>query len=527
MISAAAMKLPGISGLLKKPQQVKAVSESVSESVKNLYYGKNPLGSGDLTRSERMTGEETALKIRMSDPESLYLRGFVGEIYTGDSWDTLSTGTYYGSENLMYWLKELGFNTLGQLGQASELTDGNVKENHIQVDVENADRRYAYIPYEISELSVDKSRNWGGSFVTSRKFGRLSSYDYTAGENAVKDWTKTAAVMFTNAADKGRGDEITSYLTFESYYNELVYKNDTYLSESDKELISEYLGPSGDQSKGHIEYKEAINRIKTYLDESFIYTEYPGPLNSSGGALESFLSSGKGSDVQYATAAVMMFRYYGIPARYVEGYLVTPEDVKGITSEDTIEIPQSRAHAWAEIYVDGIGFVPVEVCPEYEGVMEEADMTVGISNNTLIRPFEDTSDNSQDSQNELRDGGDDDRQPTDIYLILAVILITAVIVFILILILRTFFGKLKKALKKRRLIIKAAPKSAVSAIYGYMEQEGYPVNEAIRDLGNRAAYSREEIQEEERKWMLEEYKRLKKERTKWDICKRNSEQLPG
>lgn len=60
-----------------------------------------------------------------------------------------------------------------------------------------------------------------------------------------------------------------------------------------------------------------------------------------------------------------------------------------------------------------------------------------------------------------------------------------------------------------------------------MEQEGYPVSEAIRDLGNRAAYSRAEIQEEEHKWMLEEYKRLKKERTKWDMCKRNSGQLPG
>lgn len=28
----------------------------------------------------------------------------------------------------------------------------------------------------------------------------------------------------------------------------------------------------------------------------------------------------KGYSVHYATAAAMMFRYYGIPARYVEGF---------------------------------------------------------------------------------------------------------------------------------------------------------------------------------------------------------------
>ena len=30
----------------------------------------------------------------------------------------------------------------------------------------------------------------------------------------------------------------------------------------------------------------------------------------------------------------MMFRYYGIPARYVEGYLITPEDAQSMTAEN-------------------------------------------------------------------------------------------------------------------------------------------------------------------------------------------------
>ena len=53
--------------------------------------------------------------------------------------------------------------------------------------------------------------------------------------------------------------------------------------------------------------------------------------------------------------------YYGIPARYVEGYLITPQDVEGKQAGDTIEIPGTNGHAWTEIYVDGLGWIPLEM----------------------------------------------------------------------------------------------------------------------------------------------------------------------
>ena len=48
----------------------------------------------------------------------------------------------------------------------------------------------------------------------------------------------------------------------------------------------------------------------------------------------------------------MMLRYYGIPARYVEGYLVTPDMVSGKTGETTLTLTADDAHAWAEYYED-------------------------------------------------------------------------------------------------------------------------------------------------------------------------------
>ena len=103
--------------------------------------------------------------------------------------------------------------------------------------------------------------------------------------------------------------------------------------------------------------------------------------------MNSFFSEGKGYDVHYATAATLMFRYYGIPARYVEGYLVTSDDVKGAEKGETIEISQKNIHAWTEIYVDGIGFVPIETCSEYYNLMPEADLTVGFENSSLSKEF--------------------------------------------------------------------------------------------------------------------------------------------
>ena len=58
-------------------------------------------------------------------------------------------------------------------------------------------------------------------------------------------------------------------------------------------------------------------QVKAYLKDNYIYTEdLKEDGDEAGSMLETFFSSKKGYDVHFATAAVLMFRYYGIPARY-------------------------------------------------------------------------------------------------------------------------------------------------------------------------------------------------------------------
>ena len=56
-------------------------------------------------------------------------------------------------------------------------------------------------------------------------------------------------------------------------------------------------------------------------------------------------------------------------SRYVEGYLLTPETVKEAGTAETVTVSQKYAHAWPEIYLDGMGWIPIEVTPKYENIM--------------------------------------------------------------------------------------------------------------------------------------------------------------
>ena len=106
------------------------------------------------------------------------------------------------------------------------------------------------------------------------------------------------------------------------------------------------------------------------MKTSITYNENPGSIPEDEDFAQWFFEDKKtGYDVQYAAAAVMMFRYYGIPSRYVEGYLLTPETVKEAGTAETVTVSQKYAHAWPEIYLDGMGWIPVEVTPKYENVM--------------------------------------------------------------------------------------------------------------------------------------------------------------
>ncbi len=528
IIAAAAFVLlcvPAVGKLADRPTAVDKFRENTQEKAVDSYYGTNPLHDGDLTVKSRGSEKGTALEVTMSNPESMYLRGFVGDVLTHDGWKPLSSATYYEDKNLFYWLGENGFNGLGQISQSAALAEqggekslnSNYREqsNYVEVENINANKKYAYVPYEISQegAMVDEehpAKNWGDSFLTGGKLGKVKSYSFSASQNRVATWTDTASKFYTN---KVTVPEQKDYLENESYYNEYIYKKFTYISDDDRYVLETVLGDKGDQKRGHVEYNTAITHVKQLISTNFFYTDELDGYEKGNSSLENIFVARTGYDAQLATAAVMMFRYYGIPARYVEGYLVTEEDVA--TGSPTIDVSRANAHAWAEIYVDGIGFVPVEVCDEFAGKMREADYTIGISSKNKNELTDKSKENNTDpnvieEKTKTNAGGKKIPHKGLIVLgILAGLLLLALLVFLI----RLLVLKILELIQRRKLFKSGEPREAVRAIYRHMDDKKITPDDEARDIGNRASYSVLAVTEADRLTMLKKLKDLKEHKS--------------
>ena len=106
---------------------------------------------------------------------------------------------------------------------------------------------------------------------------------------------------------------------------------------------------------------DAIKVVRDYMAGQMSYRndadEYTGDEDF---VIEMLDGHKAGYSAHFATVATMLFRYYGIPARYVEGYLVNP-----VAGSDVISVTDEDSHAWVEIYAGGLGFIPIEVTPGY------------------------------------------------------------------------------------------------------------------------------------------------------------------
>jgi transglutaminase-like putative cysteine protease len=91
-------------------------------------------------------------------------------------------------------------------------------------------------------------------------------------------------------------------------------------------------------------------------DEPFFYTLNPPLLNTSGSVDAFWFDSRRGFCSHFAGALVYMARAVGIPARMIGGY--QGGEVNPVTGH--LVVRQYDAHAWAEVWFDGRGWVRVD-----------------------------------------------------------------------------------------------------------------------------------------------------------------------
>ncbi|MGN1187480.1 MAG: transglutaminase family protein [Lachnospiraceae bacterium] len=362
----------------EKPQMLQNAKEYVSYSIEQLRYGGSDTGltegrlynAGALERSDTMM-----LRVILEKPDSYYLKGFVGETYKNSGWYSLEDRSVCEAADMFYWLHADGFYGYNQIFNASSVSE---KNDSFAITIENlgADRKYIYTPYELSDGGeLTDMREIGDRDIEAKGLWGKKKYSFRVVPNQIKKYKSIGAGLVSS------GEEAADYIRNESYYNKYVYSNYTEVPQEIAAVLSKYLGDyilEGGQS--HFDYQMAKQNIIFFMTEKMEYSEEAEPTGRDVDFILNFIEGTKrGYDIHFASAAVMMFRYYGIPARYVEGYLITREDIEGEEDAGMLELDGSHAHAWVEYYQDGVGWLPFEVTPTYLDIMENPDTFEDIS----------------------------------------------------------------------------------------------------------------------------------------------------
>lgn len=315
--------------------------------------------------------------------ETLYLKAFVGMEYTGSSWQepgkaTLNSYRHSASPDIS--ISENAFTEASTLSAMME--EGNVPSMSGTMMIENVDAapNHLYLPYYTSEpvdhSAVTLESILDGSLIPERSV----SIAYIPYSPAQTDLDKTDADSFNHYRSDSSKDSFHAY-------SEEVYEN--YLQIPDDVLpeLMKYhteIGSSQDLS-------QQIFLIRQFLTVNYNYSMTPGTTPRDEDFVTYFLGTQKeGYCAHFASAATLLFRSYGIPARYVEGYIISQaaisdrassteyayedffsgENILGNSNVVEVEINDGDAHAWAEVFVDGFGWIPVEVTPPSQDAEE-------------------------------------------------------------------------------------------------------------------------------------------------------------
>jgi len=129
--------------------------------------------------------------------------------------------------------------------------------------------------------------------------------------------------------------------------------------------VRDLLSVITNDAENDFEKVKALERaLSGQTNFNFTYTKTPGDLPKGKDFLDYFLLESKsGYCSYYATAFTLLVRELGLPARYVQGFMVYDDNL----GRGPVLVRNTMAHAWSEVYFDGVGWIPFEPTPGFRG----------------------------------------------------------------------------------------------------------------------------------------------------------------
>ena len=366
------------------------------EWLPNRNAGNGGLNSGKLGRVDQVSYDETE-QLKVSVPlkaisDGLYLKGYAGSVYTGDSWEGHSKETKKRYQELQKqippgkfqpvnvstaFLKRLSLISDAAAGYSVRSFKDSVyeyKKGTVKIEYASANKNHIYAPY-MTEFEGSDAVKYEYDLYAA-PVSKDDSYEYEFNFSLRMD---DKLADYLEPADTRLGD----YDKYEKLYRDFVYETYTKLPEEGLDRLRNEFTREKIGSRVNT-LDKAVSYVMDYLQNNAQYTLSPGKLPKDKDFVEYFLYENKvGYCSHFATAGVLMLRSLGYPARYAEGYAIstadilfdkplrdelvaTYSDLRQYEQQDNqveVSVKDYCAHAWAEVYIDGFGWFPVEFTP--------------------------------------------------------------------------------------------------------------------------------------------------------------------
>lgn len=293
-------------------------------------YESRPLTGGEIQDDGSLNGssvqdqEATAAHIWAESAGKVYLRwkskgnyGFVAEV---NDWRWSDAMAYPLSDTNMLF-------TVGQTLDA----DGKIP---VLYEIEIAGSQFL-LPNYVAE-GPEGARN---DTVLSPSETQYTLYGY--------QWTYNVYDASAYALLGIEDEQMKAYTAF-------VMAQYTSVPESTKQVLLELAEQNGIKA----DRPTIIEDVEAYIRSCAEYDmEFPACPEGQDSVVHFLTESQKGVCRHFASAATLMYRALGIPARYVEGYSVYAQ------ADEWTEVKGKDAHAWVEVFIPGFGWIRVDPTP--------------------------------------------------------------------------------------------------------------------------------------------------------------------
>ncbi len=273
----------------------------------------NTIDLGDV--GPQSVNRQRVLEVVASQTGSLYLRGRSYAVYTGLRWETYGEIDYLSPPREDYCISQV---------------------QTIQIQALQA-QTVTYCPYYATDTLLLANGTLQGPVQ--------STYSYRY-QPLQFDWLRQWTLQYATLSPDN-----SSYAQLQTYLQ---------LPEDTAAAAQAHLEKAGVTDRSTI--VQILSRIRSYVTSSAKYDIKTSqiPRDEPDFALWFLEDSETGYCMHFATAATVLLRAAGIPARYVEGYMV---DVR---AGQITQVQGRNAHAWVEYYMPHVGWVILEATPGFE-----------------------------------------------------------------------------------------------------------------------------------------------------------------